>query len=82
MNTNTLQKVYSGKARTKAVHLFCHECMGYDKHRNGNASVGYVEAGLRVRDCEATRCPLYPYRRNEKDPVTPSWIGAENGSEH
>ena len=55
--------VYSGKSRKQAVILFCHECMGYDGHREPKAHVSYISAGYEVMKCENEICPLWKYRK-------------------
>lgn len=74
MKKSQLQKIYDGKARPSAVYLFCHECMGYDKHRGGKSSVSYLEAGHAVSGCLSKKCPLYAYRKDKKSPVTVDWL--------
>jgi len=75
VNKASLTQVYSGKSRTKAVVLFCHECMGYDGHREVKPHVKYQEAGHLIDGCTAKRCPLYPYRKgHKKDPVEIDWL--------
>ena len=75
MKRSDLEKIYSGKSRTKAVFLFCRECCGYGRHRE-KAKVGptYTEASHEVRRCDNISCPLYPYRFPKKTPVEIDWL--------
>ena len=64
MSPETMRKVYEGKSRANAVKLFCHECMGYEGHRNGGKSIlSYKEASVRVTECNDKKCPLHAYRK-------------------
>lgn len=41
-------------ARSKAIKLFCTECMGWDSH---------------PKDCTAPNCPLFPFRGKKQDAI-------------
>lgn len=73
MDREELEKIYKGKSRANAVRLFCKECMGYAGHRGGNF-VGPKEAATLAQGCTAKKCPLFPYRRREIEPVEIDWL--------
>jgi hypothetical protein len=54
--------------RSQAIQLFCRECMGYIKHRDGNgsSSQGWVMAGRLAKECTDLECPLYRFRPGAK----------------
>lgn len=74
MKRDKLEKIYSGKDRVGAVHLFCKECSGYAGHRQKRAFVSESEATRLVRECTVKKCPLYPYRYSKKEPVDIDWL--------
>jgi len=53
--------------RSRAIQLFCRECMGYTKHRGGdNNSQGWVMAGKMAKECTDPECPLFQFRPGAK----------------
>ena len=85
MNKKDIIQVFQGKSRSKAVLLFCAECMGYTKHKDLDSDLKdllpYNSARIRVRECKSYDCPLWPYRLPKKTPIEPTWLGVENGKE-
>ncbi len=69
--------------RGQAIMLFCHECMGFDRHRTkGTGCVSYHSAGFEVSKCPDNQCPLWVFRLGReieetipKEPVR-STVGA------
>ncbi len=75
MKKSDLKQIYAGKSRSKAVMLFCRECMGYGRHlKKNNVGPTYTEASHEVRKCTSKSCPLYPYRFIKKTPVEIDWL--------
>ena len=85
MNKKDIIQVFRGKSRSKAVLLFCAECMGYSRHKNvpkdSKDLIPYNMARRRVTDCEAYDCPLWPYRLPKKTPIEPTWLEVKNEKE-
>ena len=54
-----------GLTRQTAISLFCSECLGWETH---------------PKDCTATKCPLFPYRRKSQKAYYSSPSGS-NGSD-
>ena len=71
---------YPHLTRKQAMDLFCHECMGYTKHRDKyGPSENWVSAGMEAAQCTDGKCPLYPYRpkTTKKLPDTSEGIGED-----
>ena len=85
MNKKDIIQVFRGKSRSKAVLLFCAECMGYTRHKNIPDDlkdlIPYNMARRWVTKCKSYDCPLWPYRLPKKTPIEPTWLEVENGKE-
>ncbi|MFH0813081.1 MAG: hypothetical protein V2A69_09630 [Pseudomonadota bacterium] len=53
--------------RGQAIVLHCRECFGYDGHRGGSVGTPYVKAGMIVKECTDTLCPLFPFRNGMEE---------------
>lgn len=59
-------KKFPNITRKQAMDLFCHECMGYAKHRGNGISETWINSGKEVALCTDLMCPLFKFRPGAK----------------
>jgi len=74
VNKTEISNIFLGKSRKKAIHIFCRECMGYDGHRVKKPHMTYQEANIAVANCKNKKCSLFPYRKEQIEPVIVDWL--------